>query len=236
MTNPLLQVADHRAVAAFAREHRLVSLIDNTFATPVNFRPLEHGFDVALHSGTKYLNGHADLVAGALVGSRDLVERVRHKLNQFGAGLDPHACFLLHRGLKTLSVRMRQHNETALALARFLDGHPAVERVAYPGLASHPDHRRARDLFAGYGGVLSFVLAGGAAAAEAFIGRTTIPIHAVSLGGPATLLTRPAATTHVALTEGERRAAGIVPGLVRVAVGLESAEDLIEDFAAALGP
>src|SRR3972149_6704040 len=181
ISNPLLQVPDLQAVTAFAREHGLVSLIDNTFASPINFRPLEHGFDLCLHSCTKYLNGHDDLVAGAVLGRAELVERVKHKLDHMGATLDPHACFLLHRGIKTLAVRIRQQSATAQRLAEFLERHPAVMRVNYPGLPNHPSHRRARELFDGFSAMLSFDLKDGAAAAERLFDRLTLPIVAPSL-------------------------------------------------------
>ena len=160
LTNPLLQVADLKAMAEFAGEHGLISLIDNTFASPVNFRPAEWGFDLSLHSCTKYLNGHSDIVAGAVIGPADLIEKITHKLIHFGGSLDPHACFLLHRGMKTLAVRVRYQNESALEIARFLENHPAVEIVNYPGLESHPGHGIARELFDGYSGMLSFELKG----------------------------------------------------------------------------
>jgi cystathionine beta-lyase/cystathionine gamma-synthase len=235
LTNPLLQVADHRAAAAFAREHRLVALIDNTFATPVNFRPIEHGFDVVLHSATKYLNGHSDLAAGVLVASRARVREVHHLLNHLGGALDPHACFLLERGLKTLAVRVRAQNANAQRLAEFLAGRPEVVGVNYPGLAQHPQHARARELFEGFSGMLSFELASGPAA-MAWISRTRLPIHAPSLGGLETLVTRPAATSHVGLSPEERERVGIRDGLIRVSVGLEAVEDVIEDFAQAFEP
>ena len=145
MTNPLLEVADHGAVVEFAKSHGIVSLIDNTFASPINFRPPEFGYDLSLHSCTKYLNGHSDIVAGAVIGKSELVERVKHRLNHLGGSLDPHACFLLHRGMKTLALRMRQHNESALKIARFLESSNAVEKVNYPGLDSHPQHKRASE-------------------------------------------------------------------------------------------
>lgn len=163
MTNPLLEVCDLEAVVEFARAHGLVSIIDNTFASPVNYRPIEAGFDLCLHSATKYLNGHTDLVAGAICGRAELVERIRHRLNMLGGSLDPHAAFLLNRGLMTLALRVRCQNESALTIARFLAAHPAVDQVNYAGLESHPRHARARSLFAGFGGVLSFELEGGAA-------------------------------------------------------------------------
>jgi cystathionine beta-lyase/cystathionine gamma-synthase len=234
MTNPLVQVADHRIVAAFAREHRLVSLIDNTFATPVNFRPIEIGFDVVLHSATKYLNGHSDLVAGALVGSRELVGKVHHLLNHLGGALDPHACFLLERGMKTLALRVRQHGISALKVAQFLEGRREVKRVHYPGLPEHPHHRRAREMFAGFGGMLSFELESGEAA-SAWIKRLRIPIHGPSFGGPETLVTRPALTSHAGIAREERVRLGIPDGLVRMSVGLEDPDDVIEDLEQAFG-
>ncbi|MGH9426254.1 MAG: trans-sulfuration enzyme family protein, partial [Terriglobia bacterium] len=156
MTNPLLQVADLEAVVQFAKAHGLTSLIDNTFASPVNFRPLDLGFDLSIHSGTKYLNGHSDIVCGAVLGRLELIERITHRLNHLGGSLDPHAAYLLHRGMKTMALRVRYQNESALKLARFLEKHPAVSRVNYAGLESHSGHARARNLFAGFGGVLSF--------------------------------------------------------------------------------
>jgi cystathionine beta-lyase/cystathionine gamma-synthase len=234
LTNPLLQVADHPAVVAFAREHRLTSLIDNTFATPVNFRPLEHGFDVALHSATKYLNGHSDLAAGAIVGTRERVRQAHHLLNHLGGSLDPHACFLLERGMKTLALRMRAHNENALRVASFLASRPEVERVNYPGLETHPQHARARELFEGFSGMLSFEMESGPAA-EAWISRTRLPIHGPSLGGPETLVTRPAATSHAGQPPAERERLGIREGLIRMSVGLEASEDILEDLEQAFG-
>jgi len=234
MTNPLLEVADLRAVVAFAREHRLLSIIDNTFATPVNFRPIAAGFDLCLHSATKYLNGHSDIVAGAVAGGGELIERIRHKANILGGALDAHAAFLFKRGLKTLALRVRFQNESTLKLARFLAAEPRVRQVHYPGLESHPQHARARELFAGCGGVLSFELHGGVAAAEDFAARVRIPAVAPSLGGVHTLLTRPATTSHAGLSAEQRRALGISDGLLRLSVGIEATEDLAEDFAQAL--
>lgn len=234
MTNPLLEVGDLAAVPRFAREHGLVSLIDSTFASPINFRPPEWGYDLSLHSCTKYLNGHSDIVAGAVIGRADLVERIRHKLNHLGGALDPHACFLLHRGLKTLALRVRHQNESALRIAGFLRASPAVTRVNYPGLASHPRHERARELFSGFGGVLSFELQGGGAGAARFIERTTLPRRTVSLGGVETLITRPALTSHAGMDAEDRQRLGITDGLVRLSVGIEATDDLLEDLAQAL--
>jgi cystathionine beta-lyase/cystathionine gamma-synthase len=234
LTNPLLQVADLEGVVRFARAHGLVSMIDNTFATPVNFQAIERGFDLSLHSCTKYLNGHSDLVAGAVVGSAAWIERITHRLNHLGGSLDPHACFLLDRGLKTLVLRVRHQNHSAQLVAERLERHPAVARVHYAGLESHPRHQRARDLFAGFSGMLSFELHGGAAAADRFIAHTTLAVVAPSLGGPETLLTRPALTSHAGMSPSERQRAGINDGLIRMSVGLEAAEEIIEDLLQAL--
>jgi len=234
ITNPLVQVADLESVVAFAREHGLISVIDNTFASPVNFRPTELGFDLSLHSGTKYLNGHSDIVCGAVIGRAGLVARVKRMMNYLGGSLDAHACFLLHRGLKTLAVRVRQQNESALTLARALEAHPAVARVNYPGLPSNPGHERAARLFDGFGGMLSFELDGGAEAAKKFLDAVEIAIVAPSLGGVETLVTMPAATSHAGLTADERRQVGVADGLIRVSTGVEGAADLVADFEAAL--
>jgi cystathionine beta-lyase/cystathionine gamma-synthase len=234
MTNPLLQVADLEAAVRFAREHGLVSMIDNTFPSPVNFRPCEWGFDLSLHSATKYLNGHSDIVAGAVIGRATLVESITHKLNHLGGTLDPHAAFLLHRGLKTLAVRMRQHNESALRIARLLEEHPAVQRVNYPGLKSHPRHERACKLFGGFSGMLSFELRGGLQAAERFMKAVRLPVIAPSLGGVETLVTLPATTSHSGMSPEDRRRLGISDGLIRVSIGIESTDDLLEDFSRAL--
>jgi cystathionine gamma-synthase/cystathionine gamma-lyase/cystathionine beta-lyase len=235
LTNPLIQVVALPEVARFARAHGLVSLIDNTLATPIQFRPAEHGFDLVLHSATKYLNGHSDIVAGAVCGSRERIAAVKKLMDHLGGALDPHACFLLGRGLKTLALRVRHQAASALALATRLARHPAVARVHYAGLPSHPDHARATALLTGCGGLLGFEPAGGLAAAERFFTKMTLPAHAPSLGGPETLATRPAISSHAGLTAAERERQGIGDALVRISVGLESTEDLVEDFERALG-
>ena len=235
ITNPTMQVADHKAIVKFAKANGLVTLIDNTFASPINFRPTEWGFDLSLHSCTKYLNGHSDIVAGAVIGRAELVEKVKHKLDHLGGSLDPHACFLLHRGIKTLGVRVRYQNESAIKIAKFLYEHPAVEKVNYPGLETHPQYSRARELFDGFGGMLSFELKGGVAAARRFMGHTTLPVIAPSLGGVETLLTLPATTSHSGMSAEDRKALGISDGLIRMSVGIEATEDIIEDFQQALG-
>src|SRR5467141_5413239 len=191
VSNPLMQVPDLEAVVEFARSHKLVSMIDNTFASPVNFRPPELGFDLSLHSATKYLNGHSDIVAGSVIGKSSLIEKVTHKLNHLGGSLDPHAAFLLHRGIKTLALRVKQHNESALEIAHFLETHPAISKVNYPGLESHPNHERAKRLFDGFGGMMSFELHDGVKGAESFMRAARLPAVAPSLGGVETLVTRP---------------------------------------------
>lgn len=235
LTNPLLEVADLQAAAAFARDRGLVSIIDSTFAPPVVFRPIEAGFDLVVHSATKYLNGHSDITAGVVAGSAERVEEVRKLLNHLGGTLDPHACFLLQRGLKTLGVRVRQQCASAHRIATFLSEHPHVERVSYPGLPAHPHHARAKELFDGFGGMLSFELSGGADAATRVSEATTLFINAPSLGGTESLITLPAKTSHVGLAPSVRHELGITDGLVRLSVGLEDSDDLIADLRAALG-
>ncbi len=234
ISNPLMQVPDLKAVSDFAKENGIASVIDNTFTSPINFRPAEQGFDISIHSCTKYLNGHSDIVAGAVIGRGELITKILHRLNHLGGSLDPHASFLLHRGMKTLAVRVRQQNQSAFKLAHFLERQPAVERVNYPGLENHPQHALARSLFEGFGGMLSFELKEGARAAERFFKRAQLPIPAPSLGGVETLMTLPAKTSHAGLSPQERRAGGISDGLIRISVGIEAVEDLLEDFQQAL--
>jgi cystathionine beta-lyase/cystathionine gamma-synthase len=234
LTNPLVQMADVEAVVAFAREHGLVSFIDNTFANPVNFRPAGLGFDLVLESCTKFMNGHTDIIAGSVAGSEAMVAKAKRTLDHFGGVLDTHTCFLLERGLKTLPLRMREHNKNGLAVARFLDAHPAVERVSYPGLESHPQHERARRLLGGFGGMVAFEMKGGVEAADAFLSRLEIPAVAVSLGGAESLIVRPAVAIHGDLPPEERARSGITDGLIRFSVGLEDSEDLLADLEQAL--
>jgi cystathionine beta-lyase/cystathionine gamma-synthase len=234
ITNPLMRVGRLDDVVAFAQRENLTSIIDNTFASPVNFRPLAIGFDLAFHSATKYLNGHSDLVAGCVVGSAELVERFRHTLNHYGGTLDPHAGFLLARGLKTLSVRVRAQNHNAATLAGFLHEHPKVAAVNYPGLPSHPDHAHAARLFSGFGGMLSLRLTGGVDAVEALLEALRIPYVAPSLGGVETLITRPARTSHAGMSPDDRERIGITDDLIRLSVGIEDPTDLVTDFEQAL--
>src|ERR1700761_1467351 len=234
MTNPLLAVADLEGVVAFARANNIVSLIDNTFATPVNFRPIDLGFDLVLHSATKFLNGHADIVGGAVAGRADWIKRITHRMNHLGGCMDPHAAFLLNRGLMTLALRVRHQNESTLRVARFLEGHRVVTKVNYAGLESHPRHARARKLFGGFGGVLSFELRGSARQADLLLSKVTLPAVAPSLGGVRSLITRPATTSHAGLSPDERQQAGITDGLIRLSVGIEDTYELIEDLDQAL--
>lgn len=234
ITNPLLHVCDLQGIVAFAQANNLISLIDNTFATPFNYKATAAGFDLSLHSATKYLNGHSDIVAGVIVGSGELIYKARKTLKHLGGALDPHACFLLNRGMQTLALRMRQHNSTALALAKFLENHDKVAHVYYPGLPSHPQHERAARLFKGFGGMLSIELEGELDSAVDLIDRLHLPLYAPSLGGVESLMTRPAISSHAGLTPEERDIAGIRDFLLRISVGIEHEDDLIADFNQAL--
>ena len=233
IANPLLKVPDLEAMVDFADAHDLVAVIDNTFASPVNLRPAELGFNVVLHSATKYLGGHSDLAAGVVAGPDDLLDDVRHTTKLLGGMLDPHACFLLHRSLKTLGVRVRQQNDTAQAVAEALAAHDAIERVRYPGLSAHPDHDRARTLLDGFGGMVSFDLAS-AAHVDAFFDALSLPIRAPSLGGVETLITQPIHTSHKNVDPAVRDELRITKRFVRLSVGLEGAEDLVDDITTAL--
>jgi cystathionine gamma-synthase/cystathionine gamma-lyase/cystathionine beta-lyase len=234
ITNPLMRVPRLAEMVAFCRRAGLVSVIDNTFASPINFRPLEFGFDVCCHSATKYLNGHSDLVAGCVIGGAELVERIRHKLNHFGGSLDPHAGFLLARGMKTLALRVAAQNANATALAGFLKVHPAVREVNYPGLASHPDRAHAAQLLSGFGGMLSIRLHGGAPVADRMLDALRLATNAPSLGGVETLITQPVKTSHAGMRPEDRERIGITDDLVRISVGIEGADDLSADFGQAL--
>jgi cystathionine beta-lyase/cystathionine gamma-synthase len=235
ITNPLIRVPLLADVVAFCRDRGLRSVIDNTFATPVNFRPLEAGFDLVCHSATKYLNGHSDVVAGCVMGSDELVGAVRHHLNHFGGALDAYAGAMLARGLKTLALRVAAHNANATALAAFLSAHPAVAEVHHPSLPTHPDHDHASKLLSGFGGMLSMRLTRPAAARVASVlSALRLAANTPSLGGVETLVTQPARTSHAGLPAAERERLGIGEDLVRVSVGVEGPDDLVADFARAL--
>jgi cystathionine beta-lyase/cystathionine gamma-synthase len=233
MSNPLLDVPQLDAVVAFCRERGLVSLIDNTFLSPAGFRPIPFGFDLVIHSATKYLNGHSDLVAGVVAGSAERLGRVAHLAAHLGGSLDPHACFLLDRGLKTLELRIARQTATALQLALFLSDHPAVARVRYPGLATDPNHERARSFFAHFGAMIAVELRTPEAASQ-LLQRVSIPLHAASLGGVESLVVQPSRSSHLGLTPEARADLGISDALVRVSVGIEDPDDLVADFARAL--
>jgi cystathionine beta-lyase/cystathionine gamma-synthase len=233
-TNPTLRLVDLHKAVAFAKEWDLISLIDNTFASPVLQKPIEMGFDLVLHSATKYLAGHSDVIAGAAAGREALIKEIRHMIIYLGASMDPEAAFLLIRGMKTLEVRMRRQCATAMTLAKYLEKHPKVARVHYPGLASHPDHRLAKRQMSGFGAMLAFDLKGGLTAARRFCDRARIFLLAASLGGVDSLVVLPIYTSHYNMSLAELRAASVEPGTVRLSVGLEDAEDLIEDLRQAL--
>jgi cystathionine gamma-lyase len=230
-TNPMLKLVDLAEVARIARAHGARTVVDNTFATPYFQRPLALGIDVVAHSTTKYLNGHSDVVGGAVLTSDEgLFERLRFLQNAVGGVPSPMDSFLVLRGLKTLHVRMARHAENALALARFLEAHPQVERVTYPGLASHPQHELAKRQMSGFGGMLTFVLRGGLAAATAFLKAVRIFACAESLGGVESLIEHPAIMTHASVPEATREALGIADGLIRVSAGIENVADLVADL------
>ena len=234
-TNPLMRVLDLAAVARAARDQGLALLVDATFASPINLRPLEHGADIVITSATKYLNGHSDALAGAVAGTASLVEEVNRLLRCWGPALDPHAAWLVERGLRTLAVRMERHNANGLAVAAWAAGHPAVARVHYPGLSSHPDHAMARALLAGFGGMVGLELKGGLRAAERMLRRLTLVAHAPSLAGVESLISEPRLTSHRNLNAAARAAVGIPDGFLRLSCGLEEAADIIGDLEQALG-
>ncbi|MEO5509091.1 MAG: aminotransferase class I/II-fold pyridoxal phosphate-dependent enzyme [Longimicrobiales bacterium] len=234
--NPTLRIPDIRPIAALARERGIPLIVDATFATPINFRPLEHGAALVIHSATKYLGGHSDVTAGVVAGRKDLVAEVREKLKSFGPVLDPHATWLLERGIKTLSVRMERHNANGMAVARWLSTSPAVEVVHYPGLPSHPDHAIASELLDGFGGMVSLVVRGGDEAALRVVNRLRMMCVAPSLGGVETLVSMPIFTSHAALTRAQRNELGIADGFIRLSLGIEDPADLIADLAQALAP
>jgi len=230
-TNPMLKLVDLAAVAGVCRARGVLSVVDNTFATPYFQRPLALGIDAVAHSTTKYLNGHSDVIGGAVVVNDDgLADRIRFLQNAVGGVPSPMDSFLVLRGLKTLHVRMARHAENALHLARFLEAHPQVERVTYPGLPSHPQHALARRQMSGFGGMLTFVIRGGLPAARAFLEAVRVFACAESLGGVESLIEHPAIMTHASVPRAAREALGIADGFIRVSAGIESVEDLVEDM------
>jgi cystathionine gamma-synthase len=233
-TNPYLNIFDLQRLRDIARRHKLMTMIDATFSTPFNQRPLEWGVDLELHSCTKYLGGHNDILAGAVLGRRELVEDIRKLHKAMGGVIDPHCCYLLLRGLKTFRLRMEAHNATAMAVARFLEEHPQVKRVYYPGLESHPHHAIAKGQMSGFGGVVSFDVAGDLSMAKRFLDNLRLCYIAPSLGGVETLITHPAIVTYYDCTREQRYALGITDTLIRLAVGIEDTADIIADLDQAL--
>jgi cystathionine gamma-synthase len=233
-TNPHLRVMDLERLVAIGRERNVKIAIDSTFATPYNQRPLDFGIDLVIHSATKYLGGHNDLMAGVVVGSRGLVSAIRDMQAMLGGITDPHTAYLLLRGMKTLGIRLRKQNENGMTVARFLEGHPRVRRVYYPGLSSHPDYKVACEQMKGFGGVVSFEIDGDMKTTSTFIDRLHIPYIAPSLGGVETLIEQPALMSYFEMTSEDRAAIGIADQLVRLSLGVEDADDLVADLEQAL--
>jgi methionine-gamma-lyase len=233
--NPTIRLTDIRKCAEIARQHGLVLVVDNTFATPVLQRPLELGADVVVHSMTKFLNGHADVVAGIIVTSTEEQRKtLREVLNHHGGCIDPHQAWLVHRGLKTLGLRVAQAQQSAMEISETLHSHPAVEWVRYPGASDHPQSDLAKEQMDGPGAILCFGVRGGLEAGRLLMEQVKLPTLAVSLGGVETLIEHPASMTHASLPQQDREQAGIDDNLIRLAVGCEDTEDLIQDLRAAL--
>jgi cystathionine gamma-lyase len=235
-TNPMLKLVDLTKVATFAKKHGLILVVDNTFCSPMLQRPLEFGADLVLHSATKYLNGHSDMVGGIVVaGSKELTEQMGFLQNSVGAVAGPFDSFLAMRGLKTLHLRMKAHCESALELARWLEKHPAIERVIYPGLKSHPQHTLAKRQMDGFGGIITIEVKGGLKKAKRMLERCELFALAESLGGVESLIEHPAIMTHASIPAANRKRLGISDGLIRLSVGVENVEDLRAELALALG-
>ncbi|HUT27394.1 MAG TPA: aminotransferase class I/II-fold pyridoxal phosphate-dependent enzyme [Methanomassiliicoccales archaeon] len=233
-TNPLLKLIDVRETCSMAKERGCKVLIDNTFATPIFQRPISMGVDVVLHSATKYLNGHSDVIAGLAVGSKEDMALVHQKRKLLGAVLDPLPAYLMGRGMRTLELRMRRHDSNARKVAEFLESHPRVEKCIYPGLPSHPDHVLAQRQMDGYGGMVTFEMKGGREAAENALKRFQIIAKAASLGGVESLASMPVNTSHVSFGKEARKRLGIGDGMIRLSVGIEDPEDLCEDLEQAM--
>ncbi len=235
-TNPLARVLDLEPIVTLCRQRGIALLVDSTFATPINFRPLETGADVVIHSATKYLNGHSDVIAGAVASNEEIVGEIRNLLKRWGHAIDPHAAWLVERGMKTLDIRVKRHNANALAFAEWATGHPRINTVHYPGLPDHPDHELASKTLDGFGGIVGLQIKGGGRAASRMLKRLKVATHAPSLGGVETLVSEPRFTSHASMTVKERQEQGIPDGFVRVSVGIEDVEDLIDDFDRSLAP
>ena len=234
-TNPLLKIVDLKAVSEFAKKHDMIAVCDNTFCSPYLQKPLDVGFDIVVHSATKYLNGHSDVVGGVAVSSDEsLSEQLTYLANATGSIMSPFDSFLVLRSLKTLAVRMERHCKNAIEIANFLEQHPAIEKVYYPGLPSHPQHQIAIKQMSGFGGMISVVLKGGLKSAISFLERTKLFSLAESLGGVESLIEHPAIMTHASVPEEIRNEIGVVDGLVRLSVGIETLDDLVADLDTAL--
>jgi methionine-gamma-lyase len=234
LSNPTLDVTDIKAIGKISKEEGLLLVVDNTFTPPPLFYPLKVGADVCIHSATKYLSGHGDIVGGIVTGKGAFMKSLEGTMRHYGGTLTPFSAWLALRGIKTLALRMERHCSNAMSLALFLESHPKVLRVYYPGLASHPQHALARNMFSAYGGMLSFTLSDGVQAARRMMDAMRLCKITVSLGDVETLVTFPSVSSHSGLSSEERKKAGIEEGLVRVSVGIEDAEDIIDDFAQAL--
>jgi cystathionine beta-lyase/cystathionine gamma-synthase len=232
--NPTCRVLDLNSLANLAKAEGVALVVDSTFASPVNFRPLEHGADVVIHSTTKYLNGHHDILGGAVIGTTSYIDEVRRKMIVWGQSPDPFSVWLLERGMKTLDVRVRRQNDNALKLAQWCETRPEFARVLYPGLESHPDYEIAQQCLDGFGGMMAVELAGGGDAAERFLAHLEMVTHAPSLGGVDTLVSEPRYSSHAAMTSEQRAEVGIPDGFLRFSVGIEDVGDLIADFEQAL--
>jgi cystathionine beta-lyase/cystathionine gamma-synthase len=232
--NPSCRVIDLRPVSYVTKEEGIALVVDSTFASPINLRPLEHGADVVVHSATKYLNGHHDVLGGVVCGTASYVEEVRQKMMLWGQAPDPFAAWLLDRGLKTLDVRIRRHNENAMRVAEWCVDQKEIRAVHYPGLPTHPDHEVAKSMLDGFGGMMAIELSGGARATEKFVRRLKVFRHAPSLGGVDSLVSEPRFTSHAHLSAEARANAGIPDGFLRLSIGIESANDLIRDIDQAL--
>lgn len=233
-TNPYLRIADLVKLAELGKRYKALTLIDSTFATPINQRPLDFGIDFVLHSATKYLSGHNDVLAGVIAGKASRIKALKDSRGVFGNVVDPQAAFLLERGIKTLGIRVKQQNETAFAVAKYLESHPKIDRVYYPGLPSHPEHDIAVQQMDGFGGVVSFEVAGDLKTTGEFIDRCRIPYIAPSLGGVESLIEQPALVSFYEKTTAERLELGIKDNLVRFAIGIENTDDIIADLEQAL--
>lgn len=234
-TNPVMRIVDLKPMAQIARDGGVALLVDATFASPINFRPLEHGADIVISSATKYLNGHSDVIAGAVAGSTSIVEEVTRLMTLWGQAIDPHAAWLVERGMRTLDVRMQRHNVNGMAVARWAETRDPITKVHYPGLPSHPDHSYAASVLDGFGGMVGLELKGGSRAAEKFLKKLKLVKHAPSLAGVESLISEPRLTSHRRLSEEQRARQGIPDGFVRLSCGIENAEDIIADLEQALG-